>query len=87
MPLVDSLDRADRREERTQITCAQFFMPSGKAVHKTGIAPDIVVEMPQELIGMVFDPGDMEDPQMKRAYEEAAAMAGPAEADTLEPAA
>ena len=87
MQFVDSLDGVDGREDGIQITCAQFFMPSGKAVHKTGIAPDIVVEMPQELIGMVFDPGDMEDPQMKRAYEEAAAMAGPAEADTLEPAA
>ena len=71
---VDTLSGVDGREDGIQITIAQYFLPSGKAVHKVGITPDITVEMPEELAGTLFDLGDMSDPQLKRAWEEAVAL-------------
>ncbi len=54
-----------------QFTMAQYYLNDGTAVHKIGITPDIIVEMPEELIGTYFDLGDMDDPQLKRAWEAA----------------
>ena len=86
MQYVIALDGVDGREDGMQVTCAQYFMPSGKAVHKIGITPDIIVEMPEELVGEVFELGDMRDPQMKRAWEEAAALAEEKDDDLSEAA-
>ncbi len=54
-----------------QMTIAQYYFPSGKAIHKVGIEPDVVAEMPEELVGTYFELGDMNDPQLKAAWEEA----------------
>ncbi len=54
-----------------QMTIAQYYFPSGDAIHKVGIEPDVVVEMPEELVSEYFELGDMKDPQLKVAWEEA----------------
>lgn len=54
-----------------QMTIAQYYFPSGAAIHKVGIEPDIVVEMPEELKNEYFELGDLADPQLKAAWEEA----------------
>ena len=66
-----------------QFTVMQYYMPSGKAVHKIGITPDIEEAMPDEYVGAYFELGDMTDPQLYRAWEEAVKLledAGEAEA-------
>jgi carboxyl-terminal processing protease len=54
-----------------QFTYAQYFSPLGSKVHKEGVIPHIVVEMPEELKSKYFELGDMADPQLARAHEEA----------------
>ncbi len=54
-----------------QMTYEQYFLPSGEKVHKVGITPDIIVEMPEEMENRFFELGDMEDPQLKAAWEAA----------------
>lgn len=57
-----------------QMTVAQYYFPSGEAIHKVGIEPDVVVEMPEEMKSQLFQLGDMNDPQLKAAWEEAVKM-------------
>ena len=57
-----------------QMTFAQYYLSSGKAVHKVGITPDIISEMPEELENENFPLGDMSDPQLKTAWETAKGM-------------
>lgn len=57
-----------------QMTIAQYYFPSGEAIHKVGIEPDVVVEMPEEMKSRLFELGDMTDPQLKAAWEEAVKM-------------
>ena len=57
-----------------QMTFAQYYLPSGKEVHKVGITPDIICEMPEELENEKFLLGDMSDPQLKTAWETAKGM-------------
>ncbi len=59
-----------------QFTYCQYFTPNGNAVHGVGIKPDIEVEMPEELASTLFELGDMSDPQLKAAYDEALRLAG-----------
>ncbi len=40
-------------------------------MHKEGVTPDIIVEMPEESKNAYFELGSMEDPQLARAYDEA----------------
>ncbi len=54
-----------------QFTYAQYYSPEGNKVHKEGVIPTIEVEMPEELKSKFFELGDMTDPQLARAYEEA----------------
>lgn len=54
-----------------QFTAAQYFSPEGNKVHKEGVTPDIVVEMPEELKTKLFETGDLSDPQLAAAYKEA----------------
>lgn len=54
-----------------QFTSAQYFSPKGNAVHQVGVTPDVEVEMPEELEGTFKELGDLNDPQLKAAYEEA----------------
>lgn len=52
-----------------QMTIAQYFTPSGAAVHKVGIAPDYEIELPEGDNGM-YDFADTEkDVQLKKAVE------------------
>ena len=54
-----------------QMTIAQYYTPSGNAVHKVGITPDVIAEMPEEQTGTLFELGDLSDDQLRVAYEEA----------------
>ncbi len=58
-----------------QFTVAQYFTPKGNQVHEVGVTPDVLVEMPEELSHEYFALGDMQDPQLKAAYEEALKVA------------
>lgn len=52
-----------------QMTIAQYYTPSGQAVHKHGITPDFEVPLPEGDNGM-YDFADTEkDVQLKKAYE------------------
>ena len=54
--------------ELMQLTVAQYFTPNGNEVHKIGITPDVVVEMPEEQKSMFFEIGDLTDVQLNEAY-------------------
>ena len=57
-----------------QMTYAQYFLPSGTEVHKIGVTPDVICEMPEEMENQNFFLGDMSDPQLKTAWETAKGM-------------
>lgn len=59
-----------------QLTYCEYFSPNGHSVHEVGITPDIVVEMPEEMEYASFELGDMSDPQLNAAWEEARRLAG-----------
>ena len=61
-----------------QLTYCQYFTPNGETVHKVGVTPDIIVEMPEEYASKFFQPGDMTDPQLAAAQAEAARLAAEA---------
>lgn len=63
LPLDDG-DNADG----FQMTIAEYFLPSGAKVHKEGLTPDILSEMPEELKNAYFELGDLSDPQLKDAW-------------------
>lgn len=51
-----------------QLTVAQYYTPDGNEVHKIGITPDVIIEWPEEDINM-YDLGDLNDVQLKKAYD------------------
>ena len=51
-----------------QMTIEEYFLPSGAKVHKEGLTPDILSEMPEELKNAYFELGDLSDPQLKDAW-------------------
>lgn len=51
-----------------QMTIAQYYTPNGNAVHKIGITPDVIVELPDGDNGM-YEFGDLSDPQLAKALE------------------
>lgn len=53
-----------------QVTVAQYYTPNGREVHKVGITPDVVVEMPED-DNTLYELGDLADAQLKKAYEAA----------------
>lgn len=67
---LDGYD-SEKSADGFQMTIAQYYFPSGQAVHKIGIEPDVAVEMPEELAGQYFELGDMTDPQLVAAWAEA----------------
>ena len=71
MQYVVPLSGMNGEEDGMQVTFAQYFMPDGQVVHKVGLTPDVIVEMPEELASEYFELGDMTDPQLKAAWEEA----------------
>jgi len=52
-----------------QLTVAQYFTPNGNEVHHKGITPEVIAEMPEENKDVMYDVGDMNDPQLKIAYD------------------
>ena len=67
--VVQSVLPLGDKGEGMQVTVAQYFTPNGNAVHKIGIEPDVVAELPEG------DPGDYDlgdtvnDIQLIRAIE------------------
>lgn len=59
-----------------QFTTAQYFTAKGEQVHKQGVKPDIEVEMPEGMEHIAMNLGDMSDPQLQAAFEEALRLAG-----------
>ena len=90
MQYVIPLNGRDGEEDGMQVTFAQYFLPDGTVVHKVGLTPDVTVEMPEELVNEYFELGDMRDPQLKAAWEEAVRVRDEeplnAEAADMEPA-
>lgn len=52
-----------------QITTSRYFTPNGRNIHGEGIAPDITVEMPEELLKNPQDLTEENDPQLQKALE------------------
>lgn len=71
MQYVLPLEDIGSGEDGFQFTVAQYYMPSGKVVHKVGIEPDVKVEMPEGMQSTYFQVGDLSDPQLAAAWEEA----------------
>ena len=69
--IVQTVIGLDGDEAGFQMTYAQYFLPSGAEVHKIGITPDVISEMPEDLKSVYFDLGDLTDPQLKTAWETA----------------
>lgn len=59
-----------------QLTVAQYYTPNGNEVHKVGITPDIEATLPEDDTTM-YDIGDLDDAQLKAAYEVALEMIEP----------
>ena len=51
-----------------QFTIAEYVSPNGVHLHKVGVEPDIVSELPEGDVGM-YDFGDLSDPQLSKALE------------------
>lgn len=51
-----------------QITVAQYYTPNGNEVHKVGITPDVEAQLPEGDTTM-YDIGDLNDQQLKQAYD------------------
>ncbi len=52
-----------------KFTVSEYFTPNGTNIHGTGIEPDIVVELPEEL-DEELEIETYEDTQLKKAIEE-----------------
>ena len=61
----------DNNTKGFQMTYQQYFLPSGAKVHKVGLTPDVISEMPEEMKNQPFEFGDLSDPQLKDALEAA----------------
>ena len=61
-------------ETGIQLTYCEYFTPNGNAVNGVGLTPDIVVEMPEDIDYGALQLGDMSDPQLQAAWEEAVKM-------------
>ncbi len=59
-----------------QLTVAQYFTARGNKVHKVGITPDVTAEWPEDDQNM-YQLGDLNDAQLKVAYEEALKLVNP----------
>lgn len=50
-----------------KVTTSKYYTPNGENIHKVGIAPDVVVEIPQEILTQQYDRNI--DPQFQKALE------------------
>lgn len=51
-----------------KLTIEDYYTPSGRSIHKTGVEPDVEIDLPDELKIMVTIPED-EDVQLQKAIE------------------
>ena len=72
--IIQTVIPLNSNTEGFQFTFAQYYLPNDQAVHKIGITPDVIAEMPEELKSVYYDLGDMTDPQLQKAWEEAKAL-------------
>ena len=72
--IIQAVIPLNANKEAFQMTYAQYFLSSGTKVHKVGIEPDVLAEMPEEMTGVMFELGDMSDPQLQKAWEVAKDM-------------
>jgi len=72
--IVQSVIARDADTWGFQLTTAQYFFSSGTPVHTIGITPDVIAEMPEEMENAYFQLGDLNDPQLKTAWETAKDM-------------
>ena len=68
--IVQAVVPVGERGAGMQLTIAQYVTPNGNEVHKIGITPDVIAEMPEGDTEM-YKIGDLNDPQLKVAYEQA----------------
>ena len=66
--IVQAVIPLDDDTDGFQMTVEEYFLPSGAKVHKVGLTPDIISEMPEELKSVYFALGDLADPQLKDAW-------------------
>ncbi len=69
--IIQAVVPLNNNKEGFQMTFAQYYLPSGKEVHKIGITPDVICEMSEEMENQNFFLGDMSDPQLHTAWETA----------------
>ena len=55
-------------ETAVKLTISEYFTPNGNNIHKVGITPDVVVELPENIKGIGPDYLN-EDTQLKKALE------------------
>ena len=60
MPLSDG--------SAVKLTIAKYFTPNGNDIHQKGIEPDVVVELPEELLYEPVIPEE-QDVQLQKALE------------------
>jgi len=66
---VISLHPDEEVSDGMQITSAQYYTPNGHSLHKVGITPDVEVKVPEDQQNQIYQLGDMNDAQLKKAYE------------------
>jgi carboxyl-terminal processing protease len=54
--------------EGLQLTAALYYTPNGRSIHKIGITPDVVSELPEGDTTM-YELGDLADAQLQKAYD------------------
>ncbi|MGL5648567.1 MAG: S41 family peptidase [Clostridium sp.] len=50
-----------------KVTISKYYTPNGENIHKTGIAPDVIVEIPEEVLNKPYN--READSQLKKAIE------------------
>ena len=69
---VQTVVRLDE-EAALKLTTAKYYTPSGRSVHKAGITPDIIAELPED-DQTLYELGDLADTQLNAAYEVALSL-------------
>ena len=68
--LLGTFLKTEKGTTAIYITTAKYFTPKGECIHKIGISPDVVVEMPEEYKFSNFDDLTIDqDTQLKMAWE------------------
>ncbi|MBQ3080336.1 MAG: S41 family peptidase [Clostridia bacterium] len=67
--IVQTLREFNSDHAGIQLTTASYFTPNGVSIHKTGVTPDIEVEMWDQYDSSVFHPDLDNDNQLKVAYD------------------